>query len=159
MAMMAIISFASVKAIMNGADTREGQFPHMVSLRCKSIRFHICGGAIINNWFIVSGAECMNKYVSNRDLVAHLGAWKVNAPNNIVKSVAEVRLHPGFHIGSKRHDISLIKMAEEIVFTELIKPIPLPTEDFPDEKRQMLFVSGFGALYVSVSGFKVKFEK
>jgi hypothetical protein len=44
--------------IIGGNDAYLGQFPHMVSLRLIETNRHFCGGAILNDRWILSAAHC-----------------------------------------------------------------------------------------------------
>lgn len=43
--------------IVGGLDAEEGQFPYMASIRNEG-GYHLCGGAIINNVYIVTACHC-----------------------------------------------------------------------------------------------------
>ncbi|XP_053685771.1 chymotrypsin-2-like [Sabethes cyaneus] len=45
--------------IAGGTDAGDGQFPYMVSLRDQQ-RMHFCGGAILNNRWVITGAKCVS---------------------------------------------------------------------------------------------------
>lgn len=142
-------SFRLQERILGGVRAAKGQFPHMVSLINRQNQFHICGGAIIDNYHIVTSAYCAKPYASYPELLnVFLGAW--NFREKVQSAVAAVTIHPEFNETTKQHDIALIRMQEEITFTEFVKPIALPTEDFPNESGIKVAVSGFGMWFVSI---------
>lgn len=50
---------------MYGTPTKEGQYPWQVSLELLHPSFgfigHWCGGVLIDEWWIISAAHCVNK--------------------------------------------------------------------------------------------------
>lgn len=140
--------------ILTGMTSSKGQFPHMVSLINRQNEFPICGGAIINNFYVLSSGYCAESYASYpKLLVVYLGAW--NFDDKVLSDIKEVTLHPKYNASTKENDIALIRMKNRIIFTDLLKPIALPTEDFPNENGINVFVSGFGLWFVSIGEFKL----
>lgn len=44
--------------IVNGENTKLGERPFQVSLQ-SSYNFHFCGGSIVNNYYVVTAAHCL----------------------------------------------------------------------------------------------------
>ena len=142
--------FRLQERILGGVKAVKGQFPHMVSLINRQNQFPICGGAIIDNYHILTSAYCAEPYASYPELLnVFLGAW--NFRQKVQSDVAAVTIHPEFNETTQQNDIALIRMQEEITFTEFLKPIALPTADFPNESGIKVSVSGFGMWFVSIN--------
>lgn len=156
-ALVAILLFSNVESkgfrlqgrILTGMTSFKGQFPYMVSLINRQNDFSICGGAIINNFYVLSSGYCAESYESYPELLAvYLGAWSFD--DKVLSEVNEVKLHPQYNASTKGNDIALIRMKNKIIFTDFLKPIALPTADFPNENGIKVFVSGFGLWFVSI---------
>lgn len=157
-ALVAFVSLSNVETkdfrlqerILGGVKAAKGQFPHMVSLINRQNKFPICGGAIIDNHHILTSAYCAEPYASYPELLnVFLGAW--NFKQKVQSDVAAVTIHPEFNETTKQNDIALIRMQEQITFTEFLKPIALPMEAFPNKSGIKVVVSGFGMWFVSIN--------
>lgn len=132
-----------VPRILGGADAKEGQFPYQVSLRHKD-GDHFCGGAIVNNRFILTAAHCTIGSNSSPDSIhAVVGAFK-RLEGGVSYKVSEITNHPGYDREKRLNDISLLCTAEDIIFTNLIQPIALPTHDLPRYEKTEVIASGWG---------------
>lgn len=158
LALMAFLFLSNVESkrfrlqerILGGVTAAKGQFPYMVSLINRQNEFPVCGGAIINNFYTVSSAYCVDAYKTYPELlVLYLGAWKLR--ETVFRDVDKVRLHPQYNASTKQNDIALLRTKNKIVFSNLLKPISLPTENFPNENGEKLIVSGFGLWFVSIA--------
>ena len=110
--------------VLGGEDTSIGEFPFLGLLgrrEAGNIEW-VCGGSIINKWFLLSAAHCGPAL----DYV-RLGEWKV-AQWNI--AVAEVRIHPDylqFDSGLAENDIMLVKLSRPAVYNDFVHPVCLPS--------------------------------
>lgn len=136
---------------MRAENAKEGQFPYMASIyRLDIIKMHRCGGAIISNQYVLTVATCVDQYVNNTsNIIVYIGAWKLFGDAATTK-VSEVKIHPEWTSKSTRNDIALVKTADQIVFSNLVQPISLPTVDFSDINDIPLVVSGFGSPEVRI---------
>lgn len=138
---------ANVESMLNGIDAQEGQFPYMVSLINRELKLHMCGGAIIDERHIISDGFCLDKYsTAPEKLIAHVGAWKTSDKSQ--SEIEKIFVHPDFDSATKRNDIAIVRLANEIIFTDQIQPIALPIKNFPNEDEIELIVSGFGSTFV-----------
>ncbi|XP_031631436.1 coagulation factor IX-like [Contarinia nasturtii] len=129
--------------ILGGEDAEQGQFPYQVSLRCYFEKVHLCGGAIVSNRFILTAAHCTQEmYELPQYIYAVVGALKLH-DDGIVVRLSAISNHAGYDRKKCMHDIALLRTAEEIVFTNLIQPIALPTHDLP--RYEQVIVSGWGS--------------
>lgn len=135
--------------ILGSTTASAGQFPYMVSVINRQNQFPICGGAIVNSFYTITSAYCTKPYANYPELIgARLGVWDMNAAS--LSAIVEIKLHPNYNTATKTNDISLVRMANKISFTNHVQPIALPTSDFPDESGRKLLVSGFGLWFVSI---------
>lgn len=54
--------------VVGGSEAQPGQFPWQVSLqrRSGSIWFHICGGVVLSQSWILTAAHCINGYLFHK---------------------------------------------------------------------------------------------
>lgn len=45
--------------ILGGNYANDGQFPYLISLRQRAANFHLCGGSILNEYWILTAAHCV----------------------------------------------------------------------------------------------------
>lgn len=136
-------SFKIQCRMVNGQNVKtNNQFPFMVSLFDNRVRTHIFGGAIISQRHILSNT--LNSYYKTKPMFvsAFIGSTRFLGKDGVIKNITDIFLHP-------KEDLALLKTLDDIVFTDSIKAIALPTESFNGvgEKVQM---PGFGAGFVSI---------
>lgn len=132
--------------IVGGEDAEVGQFPYQVSLRSKLSRSHFCGGSILSSRFIITAAHCSQGYNGKPQYVyAVVGALHLSS-GGVVVELNKITPHENYDQSKIRNDVSLIRTAEEIVFTDYIQPIALPTQDIGESE---VLLSGWGRTSVS----------
>ena len=62
-------------------------------------------------------------------------------------SIVDYEIHPDWD--TQTHDIALLKLSENLVFDDFIKPIPLPNEDLKESylinnEKIRILVAGWG---------------
>uniref|UniRef100_A0A8D0CFI7 coagulation factor Xa n=1 Tax=Scleropages formosus TaxID=113540 RepID=A0A8D0CFI7_SCLFO len=107
-----------------------------------------CGGTILNEYFILTAAHCMNQ---SRSIFVILGEidTKVNESREAIHEVAQVLTHKQYVRETYHNDIALIKLQKPIKFTPFILPACLPEADFAEKvlmREDYGMVSGFGRL-------------
>ncbi|NXJ98153.1 FA10 factor, partial [Corythaixoides concolor] len=109
----------------------------------------ICGGTILNEYFILTGATCVNQPKDLRVLVGMVDKEK-EEPSRVMHTVEKIIAHPQFDIKTYDSDIALLKLKEPITFSEDVFPACLPEEDFANDvlmNQTFGIVSGFGAMF------------
>lgn len=138
--------------IVGGSEAEDGQFPYQVTIRDKVSREHYCGGAILNNRFILTAAHCPTNVL----LYAVVGVIDQNA-NGTAYDIEEATPYPAFDKTILLHDISVMRTVSVIVFTEFIQPIALPIKD--TEKYVPVVVTGWGQISVNNCKSKLKINQ
>lgn len=129
---MAIARAEMEPRIFGGRNASDGQFPYQVSLRTRLLWQHICGGSIISSRFILSSAYCVKEISSwPMFLVAVIGSVRHSSGPTV--KLDKVIQHEGWNRAQLTNDISQIRTAEEIIFSNNVQPIALPTENLPRE--------------------------
>ncbi|CAL1273453.1 unnamed protein product [Larinioides sclopetarius] len=136
--------FARNARIVGGADTYNGEFPWAVSVRLLAT--HYCGGAVINEYWVLTAAHCVKRY-SARYFRVRMAEDDISVDRfrpDIDIHVAEVSIHPDF--GRPRrysNDLALLKLKRPLVFDAYTQPICLPDPDQDLEGRNATAV-GWG---------------
>lgn len=129
---MAIARAEMEPRIFGGRNASDGQFPYQVSLRTRLLWQHICGGSIISSRFILSSAYCV-KEISSWPMFLVAVIDSVHHSSGPTVKLDKVIQHEGWNRAQLTNDISLIRTAEEIIFSNNVQPIALPTENLPRE--------------------------
>uniref|UniRef100_A0A672YHJ8 coagulation factor Xa n=1 Tax=Sphaeramia orbicularis TaxID=375764 RepID=A0A672YHJ8_9TELE len=138
---------AGMTRIVNGEDCPPGECPWQ-ALLVNEDDIGFCGGTILNRFFILTAAHCMNQ---SRHIHVIVGEFDrlVNHGNEAVHNVEAVLIHHQYQSNTYHNDIALMKLATPIRFSRYILPACLPTHNFAEKvlmKQDVGMVSGFGRL-------------
>ncbi|XP_077407647.1 transmembrane protease serine 9-like [Vanacampus margaritifer] len=137
--MMALLSFLTAKShaqldvcgrpalnakIVRGGDAQEGSWPWQASL--QSLGIHVCAGTLINNEWVLSAAHCFSG-TSTSGWEISLGRQNLqgNNPNEGIRTVGAIILHPDFDMFSFDNDIALLRLSSPVTFTDYVRPVCL----------------------------------
>uniref|UniRef100_A0A182RQF3 CLIP domain-containing serine protease n=1 Tax=Anopheles funestus TaxID=62324 RepID=A0A182RQF3_ANOFN len=137
----------TINRIAHGNATRVFEYPWMVLLRYLS-NGNLqdgCGGSLINNRYVLTAAHCIKTSsrlqlakvrLGEHDKRQHEDCHVYNdgeiecADPAIDVDIESTVVHKNYNRPIKfRHDIGLIRMAQEVEFTDSIKPICLPVNE------------------------------
>ncbi|KAF5298269.1 hypothetical protein FQR65_LT09780 [Abscondita terminalis] len=121
----------------------------------------LCTGSLINALYVLSAAHC----VLNRDVrfaTLRLGDYNITSSKDCVTTeqgerecndgvieigIEEMLAHPLFSKRTKQNDIALIRLSKPVPFSDYIRPICLPEQDFLISGNvHNLSTSGWGTL-------------
>lgn len=142
LALIAVIFVGDVKPLINANDAKKGELPYMASIAFRGSTAY-CGAAIINNWYIITSAHMLVKH-ERAEFDVYLGAWKYYDEDAVKGVIADIKIHPGYELTERHHDVALVRMVDEIKFSEFVQPIALPKAAFPNVVGNTVLVSGFG---------------
>lgn len=128
--------------IVGGQPADPGEYPWMAALLSETYE-QVCGGVLISPQFILSAAHCLvGKRAS--DFTVRLGEYdfSINSTEKDYR-VAQLFNHPNYNSKNQQNDISLIKLATKVRFTDDIRHICLPSPNMEIEGK-MSWVIGFG---------------
>ena len=134
--------------IINGTTAMHGEHPWLVSIMLNNR--HHCGGSLIRPNWVLTAAHCVYRMNANRFKVK-LGGHRRNMTNELTANevpVAKIIYHNGFSYATFAHDLALIKLSNNINYTDYIRPICLPTGDNGILKsiHSKAIVAGWGKL-------------
>ncbi|KAF6096412.1 serine protease 38 [Phyllostomus discolor] len=136
--------------VLGGMDAPEKKWPWQVSVHYRG--FHICGGSIIDEYWVLSAAHCFGR---NRDMEAYdmyVGLVDLMVAGSYTQwfEVNKVILHDTYEahhpIGG---DVALVQLKTRIVFSEAVLPICIAT---PDVSLQNLTCWATGWGFISQKG-------
>ncbi|XP_031414027.1 coagulation factor X isoform X2 [Clupea harengus] len=131
--------------VVNGEDCPPGECPWQALLMNEE-GMGFCGGTILNEFFILSAAHCMNQ---SKTITVILGEFNTLKEEGREAS-HEVELyitHKNYIPETYHNDIALIKLKTPIKFTKYIIPACLPDRDFAERilmRQADGMISGFG---------------
>ncbi|KAA0722687.1 Coagulation factor X [Triplophysa tibetana] len=131
--------------IVNGANCPPGECPWQ-ALLINENKIGYCGGTILNEFFILSAAHCMNQSLSTQVVVGEFDIL-VEDGNEAIHDVDQILVHSNYVPLTYHNDIALIKLIQPIKFSKYIIPACLPQHDFAERvlmQQDEGMVSGFG---------------
>lgn len=136
---------ASTSRIIGGKVSKSGEWPWQMTLHFKGS--HVCGGVLISNNFVLTAAHCFPS-TDGASLVA--SNWKVYG--GVVSLVALPRpyqvkriiINENYDSRTNDQDITLLKLATTVDFTDKVQPACLPTYNQQWSHGTECFTSGFG---------------
>lgn len=108
---------------------------------------HQCGGAIINNRWILSAAHC----VVNRTAASYVARVGTNVYNQggAVYGISKFVAHPAFNAAVRSYDVALIQTKTNIIYNAYTKSITLAKSIKPAGSAAT--TAGWGYLNVSLT--------
>ncbi|CRK89648.1 CLUMA_CG003381, isoform A [Clunio marinus] len=114
--------------------------PFQISLQISN--FHICGGSIISENFVLTAGHCTQGN-SASSLQVRVGSEFYNLGGTVVR-VSEIIQHEMFDYFTIDYDFSLLKLETALTFTSKIQPVALPAQNESLPVGSMCKVSGWG---------------
>ncbi|XP_014371555.2 phenoloxidase-activating enzyme-like [Papilio machaon] len=128
--------------IIGGGPAGIDQYPWLVLLEyAKGLT--LCGGSLITSRFVLTAAHCLR--AENLPLFARLAEYNTSSYptdtvetdgggfDNITVEIVPIERsirHPNYTRAYLHHDIGLSKLKRAVTFTEFIRTICLPTQDY-----------------------------
>merc|ERR1712088_247581 len=143
---------SSSNRIVGGKEVNpKGKLPYQVYFnpcRCNSdgmCRCGMCGGTIVNKKFVITAAHCYNSMFTDLRVIVgeHNLCDGVNEGGKVIK-VKKITLHPDYNSRTVDNDIAVLELAEDLTFTDKIKPACLPSSETKDYSGSASTISGWG---------------
>ncbi|EDW56939.1 GM15552 [Drosophila sechellia] len=132
-------SMTRVRRVVGGHDAKSLAHPWMIMVHTDS-RF-ACGGSLITSRFVLTASSCSTLPIKK----VLLGGHDRDSPATFLEVSIDRKIsHPQFDpLNPFKHDIALLRMAHEVIFSDRIRPICLSINQ-PLEKVQFYTLTGWG---------------
>lgn len=137
----------SEEYILGGRNAAPGQFPFIASLRGSTSIRPVCGGSIISNRWVLSGAFCTAVQFGNNKQRFHVWVGAHGRQDGHRHEVARIVNHPKYSTRYHFNDISAIQTTAPIQFNNRVQPVALPTANTLEKAVTM--TAGWGWIGVS----------
>ncbi|XP_037948525.1 chymotrypsin-1-like [Teleopsis dalmanni] len=127
--------------IIGGNDAPLGYAPYQVSLR-NTFGEHVCGGSIIDSYWILTAAHCMDWPIQYLRVITGTINWSKGGAEY---TIAEAKIHCLYT--TYHNDIALLRLDNPIVFNDVTQPIKLATSNTLKENDKLV-LTGWGATKV-----------
>ncbi|XP_008148678.1 cationic trypsin-3-like [Eptesicus fuscus] len=122
--------------IVGGYTCRKNSIPYQVSLNAG---YHFCGGALINDQWVVSAAHCYKSRIQVR--LGEHNIEVIEGSEQFINSAKIIR-HPKYNPSTIDNDIMLIKLSSPATISSRVSTVSLP-RTCADVGTQCL-ISGWG---------------
>ncbi|KAM4702993.1 LOW QUALITY PROTEIN: chymotrypsin-like elastase family member 2A [Rhinophrynus dorsalis] len=137
----------AVSRVVNGDEAVPHSWPWQVSLQytVNGYWYHTCGGSLIAPNWVLTAAHCISKSYTYR---VQLGKHNLRQSELGQKTVSVIKLinHSKWTRLSNGFDISLLKLAENVTFTDTIQDACLPPAGYILPHNNGCYVTGWGYL-------------
>ncbi|GAB0098981.1 trypsin [Sergentomyia squamirostris] len=144
---VAVASAAVINSrIIGGKEATPHQFPHMISLQWIENQepTHFCGGALLNENFVLTAGHCVNAFSEDTEVVAGAHSIKHSNKNEQRRKPKNVYIHKDYAGDVAPHDIALIEVDQPFELNDFVKALNLPTQTkYPTGKAT---ISGWGSI-------------
>ncbi|CAH1642678.1 unnamed protein product [Spodoptera littoralis] len=140
----------NVPLIIGGKVVSIREFPHMALIGWQKLKntgySWKCGGSLISDQYVLTAGHCTYQdkdydVVSGPPQAVQLGSSYLDDPGALVVKVLAVIRHPKYKQRRAYHDIALIKLANKVKFSEVIRPACLGE---PPPEGKSIIATGWG---------------
>ncbi|XP_064478216.1 phenoloxidase-activating factor 2-like isoform X2 [Ornithodoros turicata] len=142
------------KGVENRRDgvSQAGEWPWHVAILEKQNDIYVCGAALVDEYWVLTAAHCVDDYSDPRPLKLRLGEHDVQTQTEPFpyeeRDVSHVVLHPAFDNTSLTHDIALVQVATPAKRRPNINTVCMPerglTKLMLEDKAARCFITGWG---------------
>ncbi|XP_054422117.1 coagulation factor XI [Pteronotus mesoamericanus] len=133
--------------IVGGTASVPGEWPWQVALHITApTQRHLCGGSIIGNRWILTAAHCLSGIESPQILRVYggiLNQLEIKEDTSFF-GVKEIIIHDQYKTAESGYDVALLKLQTAMNYTDLQRPICLPSQGDRDVIYTDCWVTGWG---------------
>ncbi|XP_059383959.1 si:dkey-9p24.5 [Carassius carassius] len=138
------------KRMIGGETVKVSVWPWQVSVLYQSNSsapfIHVCGGAIVHRYWIMTAASCVNEDQQSRFLIrAGSNRLDVDDKSTQQSEVARIIKHKRFNPVTLRYNIALLEMTTPFALNEFVHPICVPDEGTADLRYESCHITGYNA--------------
>ncbi|CAG2102654.1 unnamed protein product [Medioppia subpectinata] len=127
--------------VVGGKDAEEGAYPWIAAILKNGDGW--CGGAILNEWWIITASHCFMASMDPKEYVVRVGT--INRNVGATYKIEKLIMHERFHLDSMfNSDIALLKVERPIKMGDRVNGICLPTTSFEEPMTANLVITGWG---------------
>ncbi|XP_045336282.1 serine protease 38 [Leopardus geoffroyi] len=132
--------------IVGGVDVPERKWPWQVSVHYAG--FHVCGGSIIDEYWILSAAHCFQREKNTEAFDMYVGLVDLRVAGNHTQwfEVNKVIIHPTYEVYHPiGGDIALVQLKSRIVFSDSVLPVCVAPPDV-NLQNVICWATGWGVI-------------
>lgn len=133
--------------IIGGQTAKRGQFRYVAAIRNRKSHALHCGGCILGERWILTAAHCTQRQYRRPDNI-EVAVAAHTLTDGIIHRVIGVFNHPRYNSQVHDNDVSLLRTATPIKFSDIVQPARLPSSDHID--GQHVTVAGWGLIKVNI---------
>lgn len=135
--------------VVGGFTADECEYPWVVLVVAVN---SICGGSILDSRHIMTAAHCVKDRLTN--IPVSLNVVRVRIGSSSVSmapqfQVINITTHPSHDPVTKINDIAVLTLAQDLVFSDCVRPICLPQEGSDPKLADFCVVAGWGVTNVA----------
>uniref|UniRef100_A0A182QRS9 Peptidase S1 domain-containing protein n=1 Tax=Anopheles farauti TaxID=69004 RepID=A0A182QRS9_9DIPT len=108
--------------IVGGRYAQDGDFPYQASFRTVG-GMHICGGAVLNQQWIVTAASCMFGRTTSDTRVV-VGAYRLSQ-GGFNLGLRRIIIHPNFADQTLANDVAVVRVSSLMVLSDAVQGVQL----------------------------------
>jgi len=135
--------YHAVNKIVGGEEAFPGDWGWQIQISVHNTP--ICGGSLINSRWVLTAAHCTTASNDSSHYTIKLGLHYKNKSEPFIRTISASKLinHPKYYTHLLYNDITLIKLAEPVVYSNYILPVCL---DDGSSDYKMAVATGWGRL-------------
>ncbi|KRX93115.1 Chymotrypsin-C [Trichinella pseudospiralis] len=149
--------------IVRGSTVRPHSLPWQVLINIDSksddVEDTVCGGSLLkvqseenSSNIVLTAAHCLytnETLIDKSQITVVLGVHNrlIKESNQVVRQVADVKIHSGFSLNMLTYDIAILLLNESVEFNDYIRPVCIPSKTIYNERLLYnCIVSGWGRI-------------
>merc|ERR1711955_35833 len=118
--------------IVGGSEATPHSFPWMAALFIDDAWF--CGGTLISDEWVLTAAHCTTDAHTARVLLGAHNVREAQEEGRVEMISTDIITHEKYNSFNLHTDIGLIHLPEKVNFTDILKPVCLPSHSEEDER-------------------------